>query len=406
MDFVVNRERLEQTATVPAAPLTLGEGDILVRIEQFAFTANNVSYAATGDALGYWKFFPTSTTDSNSNGRVPVWGVGTIVASRCSGLSSSSSQTSRKVYGYFPMSHYVMLHPAAITTSSFVDGMPHRRSLPAVYNQYLLCDEDPFYAPRTERAMMVLRPLFFTSWLLLDFFSNQDFFGATACILSSASSKTSIGLAFLLQQYNQRQKDKTSKKIQIIGLTSPRNQAFVQALGVYDQIILYDTLEQDLTKNQPSCFVDMAGNTQLTTRLHQHLRDNMKYSCLVGAAHVGQGGKPTQKLPGARPKFFFAPSWTARRIQELDASKRRGMEILLHHVLLDYQRFVQWCLVEPQPWLKVKLYCGPTQVKEGYQACLQGNIPPDTAVIMSLWEEAAAAEQKQNPTAANTRSKL
>ena len=80
-------------------------------------------------------------------------------------------------------------------------------------------------------------------------------------------------------------------------------------------------------------------------RLRQHLQDNMVCSCLVGASHVGQGGKPTSRLPGARPKFFFAPSWTAQRIQELGKTsrnhnnnntngttnaKRRGNKFLLH----------------------------------------------------------------------------
>jgi Protein of unknown function (DUF2855) len=332
MDFVVNREHLEDTATVPSAPLTIHEGDILVRIESWAFTANNVSYAATGDALQYWKFFPA--TDDH-NGRVPVWGVGVIVAS----LHSSPFLLNRRVYGYFPMSHYVVMQPVSVTQSDFVDGTPHRRNLPAVYNQYLLCDEDPFYSPRTVEAMMVLRPLFFTSWLLLDFFTHSantnihgvPFFGAKTCILSSASSKTSIGFAFLLYQYNNQQK-LDGAKIHTVGLTSAQNQAFVESLRIYDRVILYDNLEQQLHATVPSCFVDMAGNTHVTTRLHRHLQANMKYTCLVGAAHVGQGGKPSQKLPGARPKFFFAPSWTAQRVIELgggtsDHKKRRGMKV-------------------------------------------------------------------------------
>jgi Protein of unknown function (DUF2855) len=332
MDFVVNRERLEDTATVPSAPLTLYEGDILIRIESWAFTANNVSYATTGDALQYWKYFPVTAKD---HGRVPVWGVGVIVASL---LHSSEFLLNRRVYGYFPMSHYVVMHPVSVTTSNFVDGTSHRRKLPDVYNQYPLCDEDPFYSPRTEEAMMVLRPLFFTSWLLLDFFTlssprnhGSPFFGATTCILSSASSKTSIGLAFLLHQYNnQQQHDGT--RIRIVGLTSAQNQAFSESLELYHQVVPYDNMELLLDATEPSCFVDMAGNTRVTTRLHQHLQANIKYTCLVGAAHVGQGGKPSQKLPGVRPKFFFAPSWTAQRVVELgggtsDKSKRRGMKV-------------------------------------------------------------------------------
>ena len=425
MDFVVNRHKLSETATIPAPPLVLHEGEILIRILKFAFTANNVSYAATGDALGYWKFFPqqqphdNNTNDTNNRGwgSIPVWGVGVIVASRCANVTAPNHH--RRVYGYFPMSHYVVMRPIHTTPADFIDGMPHRRSLPAVYNQYLWCDEDPFYTPRTEQAMMVLRPLFVTSWLLVDFFlhpqqhdvnSGKPFVGATTVIISSASSKTSIGLAFLLYQYNQQQC--ATEKIRIVGLTSPGNRPLVSSLQIYDDILLYDTLEQHLDATQPSCFVDMAGNTNLTMRLHQNLQDNMVYSCLVGASHVGQGGKPTSRLPGAKPKFFFAPSWTSQCIQELGRTsrnqnhnnkkknatnaKRRGNKILLHKVLLDYQRFVNWCLGtinqdleegNGRPWLRMQHYVGPQQVATGYSECLQGKVPPDTAVIMSLWDD-------------------
>lgn len=423
MDFVVKRNKLGETATIPAPPLLINEGDVLIRVEKFAFTANNVSYATTGDALGYWKYFPTCNDEnsdddtSNEKGRIPVWGVGVIVASRCPHITiAGSSGINRRVYGYFPMSHYIVMRPIHATQADFVDGMPHRRQLPAVYNQYLFCDEDPFHSPRTEDAMMVLRPLVFTSWLIVDFLlhprqrhpqSGKPFVGANSIIISSASSKTSIGLAFLLYRYNQTQtQQQQQQKIQIVGLTSPRNLPLVASLQIYDQIVLYDNLEQELDAVQPSCFVDMAGNTNLTSRLHQHLQNNMVYSCLVGASHVGQGGKPTGRLPGARPKFFFAPSWVAQRIQELGgggttSNKRRGLKILLHNVLLDYQLFVNWCLGtisldleegKGRQWLRMQHYTGSDRVASGYSECLEGNASPDTAVIMSLWEIGAKSQ--------------
>jgi len=191
MDFCVDKNNLDKCAWEASPPLLVHEGEVLLKINKFSFTANNISYGATGDALKYWEFFPTLDQDK---GRIPVWGVATIVASRCSGL-----QEGRKVYGYFSMSHYVVTQPIHVNHADFIDGLPHRRGLPALYNQYFLCDEDPFYTPRIEDAMMVLRPLFLTSWLLVDFFTHPTsqqggapFFGSQSIILSSASSKTSI----------------------------------------------------------------------------------------------------------------------------------------------------------------------------------------------------------------------
>ena len=384
MDFVVDKKDLSKTSLISSPPLTLPVGAVLIKIERFALTANNISYAVTGDALGYWNFFPCPR-----GGRVPVWGIGSIVASRCPNVRQD-----QKVYGCFPMSHYVVMRPDEVTNSDFIDASPHRKKLPAVYNQYMFCAEDPFYTPRTQDAMMVLRPLYLTSWLLVDFFAQQDFCSARAMVISSASSKTSIGLAFTLRRYNAQRETATSaiSKIQIIGLTSPGNLQFVESLGIYDEITLYNGIESKLDASVPTCFVDMAGNTKVTTRLHNHLGDNMKYSCLVGAAHVGKGGKPASKLPGARPKFFFAPSWTAQRVVALgggedSASKRRGLETSLHNVLIDYKRFVDWCLEGPQGWMHMEHFYGQDQVAKGYAACLKGDMQPDTAIIMSLWDD-------------------
>ena len=98
-------------------------------------------------------------------------------------------------------------------------------------------------------------------------------FGSTTIVLSSASSKTSIGLAFLLHQANKSNTTKLSSKIEVIGLTSTRNVAFVQKLGIYDQVIDYTKIEEELanTSDHPTSFVDMAGNTEVLVRLHEHL---------------------------------------------------------------------------------------------------------------------------------------
>ena len=39
---------------------SIHDGEIAVKIESFAFTANNVTYGVAGDTIGYWKFFPAA----------------------------------------------------------------------------------------------------------------------------------------------------------------------------------------------------------------------------------------------------------------------------------------------------------------------------------------------------------
>ncbi|MBN0091513.1 DUF2855 family protein, partial [Pseudomonas aeruginosa] len=116
-----------------------------------------------------------------------------------------------------------------------VDASEHRRNLPSVYNQYLRCSSDPLYRASDEALQMLLRPLFTTPFLLDDFLAEHAFFGATDLLLSSASSKTAIGLAFLLQ----RNRAQRGQDYRIVGLTSAGNRAFVEGLGCYDELLAY-----------------------------------------------------------------------------------------------------------------------------------------------------------------------
>ena len=51
----VDRQDLRETRTVHSPLPPLAEGAVLVAIDQFALMSNNVSYAISGDTIGYWR---------------------------------------------------------------------------------------------------------------------------------------------------------------------------------------------------------------------------------------------------------------------------------------------------------------------------------------------------------------
>ena len=130
-----------------------------------------------------------------------------------------------RVYGYLPPSTELLVTPARTDGHRFIDVSAHRAALPAAYNGYLATDADPVYDAEHEDEQMILRPLFFTSFLIDDFLADSDFFASATVILSSASSKTSTALAFLLSR---------REGIEVLGLTSARSAEFARGLGVYD----------------------------------------------------------------------------------------------------------------------------------------------------------------------------
>src|SRR5882724_11424501 len=89
---------VESSAPDPAA---LADGELLVRIEKFGLSANNVTYAVLGKSaiINYFDFFPTGETGW---GRVNVWGIGVVEASRHPELARGE-----RMYGYFPLARYL-----------------------------------------------------------------------------------------------------------------------------------------------------------------------------------------------------------------------------------------------------------------------------------------------------------
>lgn len=368
IDFLVRKDQLAVTELrqTPGHPLT--EGQVRLRVDKFALTANNITYAAFGEAMNYWGFYPAEA----DWGRIPVWGFGTVVESRQAGVAAGES-----FYGYYPMSSSVVLRPARLSAAGFFDGTGHRAALHAVYNNYSRCSADPFYTRQTEDVQALLRPLFITSWLIDDFLADNDFFGAGdngegVMLLSSASSKTAYGTAFQLAQ---------RKGIEVVGLTSAANLEFCRSLGCYRRVLPYDQLDS-VAADAACVYVDFAGNAALRRAIHNRFA-NLRYSSSIGGTHVEQLGG-AKDLPGPRPTLFFAPAQIKKRNAEW------GADILGQRLLQAWRAFVGKVCDPAAPWLVVEHHAGPAAVKAAYAAVLGGHGDPRVGHMLSLASAAAA----------------
>ncbi len=367
IDFLVRRDDLHVTrlrTTPVAAPLA--EGEVLLQVDRFAMTANNVTYAAFGDSMSYWDFFPSH---EDGWGRIPVWGFGTVLASSVEGI-----EVSERFYGYYPMSTHVVMRPARVKGGGFVDGGAHREKLHPLYNQYTRNSADALYDAEREDVQLLLRPLFITSFVIDDFLADNDFFGARAVLLSSALSKTAYGLAWQLAL---RRPDGP----EVIALTSPGNVRFVEGLGCYDRVVTYDAIAS-LPRDLPIIYVDFAGDRVLRANLHRRFRDAMRYSCAVGSSHwdAERANDESEPLPGAKPTFFFAPSQIKKRSAEwgADGFQRR---------FADAWRAFTARVVDPaKPWMNITHGEGVAAVEQVYGDLLEGHAKPDDGRIVSMFE--------------------
>jgi len=331
----------------------LHDGQILLAVEKYALTANNITYAVIGDGFGYWNFFPTGDA---TRGIVPVWGFARVVASQHADIA-----VGERIYGYLPMASHLLVTPGHVSAAGFIDSAAHRKGLAIIYNQYNRLGSD---AGQGEDERALYQPLFTTSFLIEDVMHQADWHGAQAVLLTSASSKTALALAQVTRNL--------SPQIKRIGLTSAGNVAFVRETGLYDEVLTYDQLGS-LDASQPVVSVDFAGNGKLLAAIHGHWQHNLKFSSLVGATHIEQR-KGAGDLPGPAPILFFAPTAAENLLKNIGPAEFRT------RVDAQFNAFV----AAVAGHLGVEHLSGEQALKSAYLEMLANKVAPNRGLICHI----------------------
>ena len=353
--LVVDLSDLHHTEVRPLAlsdEATPPEGTVLLAVERFGLSANNITYAGFGDAMGYWSFFPAP----DGQGHIPVWGYARVLSS-----SHPDVAVGTEFYGFLPMATHLLVAPAAVDLRGFTDGSTHRAARAAVYNRYLRRDVDPFAAASPSPELeVVLRPLFTTSFLLEADLAEHGYHGADAVVMTSASSRTALGTAHLIST--------RSRRPALVGLTRADHVADVQAVGCYDRVLPYE--EAHSLPIGTTTLVDLSGDGQVVADLHHRLGDSLVHSAIVGATHWQAEPVDTVDLPGPPRTFFFAPEAADR----LRASA--GPAAVESALAGGWRSFGELMA----GWLRVRTGIGADEVAAAYLATLTGSASPRDAL--------------------------
>lgn len=350
--LLVGRDDFTHTSLDDVELSEVGPGEALLKVDKVGITANNVTYAVLGDAFRYWEFFPAA----KGWGRVPLWGFADVVESRVEGVEVGS-----RFYGYYPSSSHLVVEPARVDERGFRDASPHRAELPSPYNAYALTTGDAAYEADREDLLVLYRPLFYTSFMLADQLTDNGHYGAKVLALSSASSKTAYGAAFLLRGTGP----------EVVGLTSPANVAFTESLGCYDRVLTYNQVDQ-LDPSTPTAYVDLAGSADLRIALHDHLGAGLVHDAVVGITQ--QDSAPIGTLSGPRPQVFFAPEQMRKRTLDWG---REG---------LDAEFGKAWALFAPaaEEWVDVVVSQGPEALQQVWLEVLGGRSAPREGNVIAF----------------------
>lgn len=397
------REPLVVKTPVPlAGPNALPPNHVLLKVDKFGFSSNNVTYGALGEVqhyryvvnqlaslMGfcnlihliprYFEFHPapkTATTSPESHGIIPVWGFATVILS-----SIDSIKPGERVYGYLGMSKYILVpvDPRSINIHNFYVPRPHLPADRRPYNQLMRCAADPQYRTDREDETMLYRPLFWTSYWCEDWLNVASYRDATHVIISSASSKTSFCLAYVIKQRRSRE----NKNLTIIGLTSDRNVPFTQNLNLYDQIVSYNDITQLESKSHKYLYIDVASNSSLNSKLFSHLQSSLLVTVVLGMTNFddAHGKSPIAGNPVTQTKqkieSFFMPEWLVVRRRQLSVPQITNMQNEA------WKRLMGDC----KGWVKMEYTRGGEKVKEKFLATVNSQVGPDKGLVFSFWEE-------------------
>jgi hypothetical protein len=360
--LAVARDDLSRTALFEGAVPGIGDGEALLRVDRVGLTANNVTYAVLGESFRYWDFFPAEPGWGHGWGMVPLWGFADIVASAVADVPVGG-----RVYGYLPPASHLVVRPGRADARGFRDASPHRAQLPSPYNAYALTTGDAAYRADQEDLLILYRPLFFTSFMLADYLQDNGWFGAEVLMLSSASSKTAYGTAFLLR----------GQGPQLVGLTSAGHLAFTESLGCYDRVLPYEAVDQlsvdQLRPAVATAYLDFAGRADVRGRIRSHLGDRLVHEAVVGVTHQEQAG--AQALGGPRTSVFFAPDQMRKRSADWG---REGLD----------SRFAQawrsFAAAAAEGWVEVVSHRGHDALREVWLEVLAGRSAPRAGHVVTF----------------------
>lgn len=359
-DLIISRSDLGDARLIDPIPLEadLAVGQVLVEVDEFALTTNNMSYARAGEYLGYWNFFPAP--DAAADGRLPVWGYATVVRSAHDGVD-----VGEEIYGYLPIGRRWVMTPDDVHDVAWMDASPHRASSHPWYNRYYRTAADPVTQAGFRELQPVLWALFMTGWEMANDVIDNNGWGASSVVVTSASSKTAWSLAKSLDGASQS----------VVGLTSTGNVDFTATLGCYDQVIAYDDFDA-LAIDGSAVLVDMAGNEALARSVHEGLGDRLVRSVRIGGTHRGAGASPGD-MPGPERSFFFIP--------DVAENKAAAVGHSAYHAGFAeaWAGFAAWA----QPLLTVERSIGADAILAAYAAMQSGSTDPTLAQLFSYPRE-------------------
>jgi hypothetical protein len=146
----------------------------------------------------------------------------------------------------------------------------------------------------------------------------------------------------------------------------------VTSINTYDSELSYENLEQN-DETKPTVIIDMSANTDVLSRLHTHLGDNMRFTSNVGLTHWDEP-RQLEGIIAERSQQFFAPGHIQQRLKDWGPEEfgKRSMT------------YVMSSIAKSRAWLKFNEINGVAGLSDVYADVCDGNIAADEGIIVVM----------------------
>ncbi|MBD3007571.1 DUF2855 family protein [Streptomyces sp. 5-10] len=343
LEFLLD-DPLHTTRVTPDLLPDPAPGSVLLRIERFVLTSNNVTYARIGEQLGYWAPFPAREPGW---GRVPAWGAARVVDG-----DPALAAPGELFAGFLPMATHVLVQaeprPAGLRAIA-----PERADMYPFYR-----DLDRIDDTVDDAALAVMSGVAPTAAHLTDELQKHS---PEQVVFSSATSRTALTTAIVLREAGTR----------VIGLTAAVRTDVAARAGAFDDVLSYDDIAR-LPAIAGTAYVDIAGRAEVTAEVHQVLGSALVRNLRVGATHTPSPDPEPAALPGPPVERFNVG------LRRVEVASRIGEQEMLTRERAAHKSLAAWAVEH----LAVERTIGLEQARSVWQRVQRGVTDPLTALMI------------------------
>lgn len=353
----------------------LGQGEVLLCVEKFAFSHMALGYLMKGFTRTFSAYHNFYKYPEDKLYRSACWGHARVMES-----THPKVAVGTRLYGLFPPSRYQVQAVGGTIPAG-------KKGEPAIVE---LAMEDVPFNLRRFQEMQVLgdeaTDLELEDWTIatkeiytMAYYMDEQLLVDTgminSVIISCASSKTSLALAFCLRMREMRF---------VIGLTSKEHVDFVRSTDLYHEVYTYEEVES-MANNHTVVYMDFKCDGELRQKITLRMGTNLMYNMVIGPAVFQTKNKDQVFEKRAREVMFDESSWRERRRMVAEVTKTGRNEKLGY----SYKAFVE----RMKKYLKIKHIRTTEGLQEMYDRLYRNVAPPDEVYICSFQKDDSSIDE-------------